>query len=163
MRNGNLSFREGKLIFEVSVFILPMRNGNLNFWPVHFLISFCFYLTYEEWKRFSNRGSGKYNNVFILPMRNGNFNIISYAPSTTQSFYLTYEEWKLNVSFPKCVSYFSFYLTYEEWKPDPPSNFARFKQVFILPMRNGNLSSMDAGPPTGPVFILPMRNGNFIR
>ena len=79
---------------KASVFILPMRNGNLKAFIIFSLSSSGFYITYEEWKLCPSSFESWFNKflyylwgmetsfhaqsspfcrlVFILPMRNGN-------------------------------------------------------------------------------------------
>ncbi len=74
-----LTYEEWKLStqqivdLDLTVFILPMRNGNFMSFCCEALSEFRFYLTYEEWKpshEFVDQDGNEY--VFILPMRNGN-------------------------------------------------------------------------------------------
>ena len=57
------------------------------------------------------------------------------------AFYPTYEEWKLPFTFISYEYFYPFYPTYEEWKLCSPPHVRNSLILFILPMRNGNLSN----------------------
>ena len=75
------TYEEWKRAFKISIasfislFILPMRNGNI--FTTNILENFFkpFYPTYEEWKQRVNRAKMVVEQLFILPMRNGNYAI----------------------------------------------------------------------------------------
>ena len=80
-----------------SLFILPVRNGNLDRKLKEAGKYEPFYPTYEEWKLFQTHCDCGVFCLFILPMRNGN--ISQNLPSRAVTpFYPTYEEWKQNFS-----------------------------------------------------------------
>jgi len=140
MRNGNktLEMSWRNLIY---VLILPMRNGNLFLGKVLVLFLKSFYPTYEEWKH-----------LFCL-----------HLGWIRHSFYPTYEEWKRLISDYNKISKRAFYPTYEEWKRNIKCYYVMSNYLFILPMRNGNISIWNSSWTFATLFILPMRNGNILK
>ena len=105
-------------MFCNNLFILPMRNGNVEENAIDVYYDTPFYPTYEEWKQ----------------------SLRWIFPNPITPFYPTYEEWKhKTVKKKKGVSKMPFYPTYEEWKLFYLSYVRYFTAIlFILPMRNGN-------------------------
>ena len=101
----------------------------------------CSYPTYEEWKLVRSNTSVNHTRA--------------------SSSYPTYEEWKHTWRGDSDDKYSSSYPTYEEWKLK--FNFwlkSIHFLVLILPMRNGNTTSLQNAVESILVLILPMRNGN---
>ena len=98
MRNGNI--KADKESFEdITVLILPMRNGNLR--PFLILLQYVLrsYPTYEECKQLF------FLHCLVQPHNRS---------------YPTYEEWKLIWTNFVSFQNFSSYPTYEEWKQHSP-------------------------------------------
>ena len=103
----------------VILLILPIRNGNSCNLVTPDSLPSSFYPTYKEWKL------AKYSDLSWL----------------ISAFYPTYEEWKLCfAAFFYNIHRKTFYPTYEEWKRRHNAHVRKIHQLFILPMRNGNIS-----------------------
>ena len=138
---------------NISVLILPMRNGNLLSIQICQRTQHRSYPTYEEWK----------------PSFTSLFSFILHRS------YPTYEEWKLfgdiggllfpseflsylwgMETFSNLVRYFCYtrsYPTYEEWKLPIVSLKISISSVLILPMRNGNEGDIKESFQPGSGFL----------
>ena len=95
MRNGNIESRVNIVNLPFFLFILPMRNGNdlmkeLNIYTTLYFLSYLWGM--ETWH-------DRWVFCYSFP------------------FYPTYEEWKPKDETTKKLKYQAFYPTYEEWKP----------------------------------------------
>ena len=139
MRNGNrkVASLEG---LSLSVFTLPMRNGNGSTTTGLWSEPTSFYLTYEEWKLVKTMSEGYEGlRVFTLPMRNGNTVEIQAVFVWIIVFTLPMRNGNSDPSNSRSCCTKRFYLTYEEWKRKCLDEIEKFEElVFTLPMRNGN-------------------------
>ena len=144
------------------VFIVPMRNWNLQYGaseqsPFHrfyrtyeelkhqqFVLQWialqCFYRTYEELKLGSRDWPSLSKTVFIVPMRNWNSCVMESM--TTVLLFLSYL-WGIETQSQLLLSRRDqrFYRTYEELKHILTIAKKPWLNVFIVPMRNWNTNS----------------------
>ena len=160
MRNGNF-LPVVHHFHQYMLFILPMRNGNFSC-SILFTPSFLsFYPTYEEWKPVHVQMFLCSHCLFILPMRNGN--IVSPIILSMSSSFLSYL-WGMETSLvPSVRSFLTLAFLSYLWGMETLFLLASFncsKDLFILPMRNGNVYNKPYNCRRVLLFILPMRNGN---
>jgi len=130
MRNGNKEDMQ-KFVTEMTLFILPMRNGNKMFVFENQMSDFPFYPTYEEWKH-KRRIDRKIEIfcLFILPMRNGNLLLCESVSLIYRLFILPMRNGNMYHPTTHCLAL----------------------NLFILPMRNGN-SKISLRVNPNPCFL----------
>jgi len=164
-----------------------MRNGNYFFLisispPISMFLSYLWgmetsstkrsiiswtssYPTYEEWKQEESIRVTVGNNEFLSYLWGMETKQCIRRIQIKARQFLSYL-WGMETQFllEKAGFVGCSYPTYEEWKLEYSNGYCfLIGNVLILPMRNGNKSSLYSKPSNISVLILPMRNGNHWR
>ena len=161
-----------------------MRDGNCAFWAASSSVGFCFWTSYEGWKRVTAGASNTFEVVFLNFLWGmETYQRNKWLPRHLICFWTSYEGWKRIINFrfasnharflnflwgmetehyavfiTQALVFLNFLWGMETHLQDRSPKVGVL--VFELPMRDGNSSSINRVWFRVWVFELPMRDGN---